>query len=114
MKSHIWIPSPDPGFHCPRFLYEWLCFVDNCAILEQQQQFDNSAMDKSSWLHVHDQSAAMHMQERGRWIFIVQFSLSFALLWWVKTQSCASIAFTWLGLLPAQVSLLSACPDVFN
>ena len=45
----------------------------------------------------------MPVQERGRWVFIVAFSLSLALLWYARVDACVSSLFTWLGLLPMQV-----------
>ena len=42
-------------------------------------------------------------QERVRWTFIIVWSLSMALLWYVDNASCLSLAFTWLGLVPSQV-----------
>lgn len=52
-------------------------------------------------------SCVKSVQERGRWVFIVAFSLSLALLWYVRVDACASSLFTWLGLLPMQV--ISQC-----
>ncbi|KAK9867024.1 hypothetical protein WJX84_001923 [Apatococcus fuscideae] len=45
----------------------------------------------------------LRLQERSRWIFIVFFSLSLALLWYVRSDACASSIFSWLGLLPMQI-----------
>ncbi|KAK9824760.1 hypothetical protein WJX74_005593 [Apatococcus lobatus] len=45
----------------------------------------------------------LRLQERGRWVFIVFFCLQMSLQWYVNNSSCASIAFTWQGLLPMQI-----------
>lgn len=47
------------------------------------------------------------LQERGRFVLIVFFTLSLALLWFLKSSSWFSLAFTWLGLLPCQVRYVS-------
>ncbi len=51
--------------------------------------------------------AHLSLQERGRWVFIVFFSLSLILLWYGRNYACTSLIFTWQGLLPMQVRLPS-------
>ncbi|KAK9861930.1 hypothetical protein WJX84_008755 [Apatococcus fuscideae] len=45
----------------------------------------------------------IRLQERGRWTFIVFFSLSLILLWFGRNYACTSLIFAWQGLLPMQV-----------
>ncbi|KAK9821824.1 hypothetical protein WJX74_001662 [Apatococcus lobatus] len=52
----------------------------------------------------------LRLQERSRWVFVVFFTISLALLWFVNNRSCFSMAFTWLGLLPCQIlATLNIC-----
>ena len=52
---------------------------------------------------MHDQSARMHTQFKIRILVIAFYTLSIALLWFVKIQACRSYCYTWYGMLPAQV-----------
>jgi len=43
------------------------------------------------------------MQFKIRLLVIAFYTLSIALLWFVKLQACRSYCYTWYGMLPAQV-----------
>ena len=43
------------------------------------------------------------MQCKIRILVIAFYTLSIALLWFVKLQACRSYCYTWYGMLPAQV-----------
>ena len=43
------------------------------------------------------------MQFKIRLLVIAFYTLSIALLWFVKLQDCRSYCYTWYGMLPAQV-----------
>lgn len=45
----------------------------------------------------------MHVQLKIRILVIAFYTLSIALLWFVKLQACRSYCYTWYGMLPAQV-----------
>ena len=52
---------------------------------------------------MHDQSALVHVQFKIRILVIAFYTLSIALLWFVKLHACRSYCYTWYGMLPAQV-----------
>ena len=43
------------------------------------------------------------MQLKIRALVVTFYTMSIALLWFVKMQSCMSYVFTWYGMLPLQV-----------
>ena len=44
-----------------------------------------------------------HVQLKIRTLVVTFYTMSIALLWFVKMQSCMSYVFTWYGMLPLQV-----------
>ena len=46
---------------------------------------------------------APHVQLKIRTLVVSFYTMSIALLWFVKMQSCMSYVFTWYGMLPLQV-----------
>lgn len=50
----------------------------------------------------------MLLQLRLRVIVMVFYTLCLVMLWLVRSQSCASFEFAWLGIMPMQVGAVNA------
>lgn len=48
-------------------------------------------------------------QLRLRTGLMIFYTLCLVLLWYVASKNCASPQFTWMGIMPMQVSLSNAC-----